>query len=117
MNQPLKCANCAGEHAANWRQCPRFPKKKQQPNQTTPANIQQELKDLRQLANHPGLSQVPAVSLSKAMLVLFNQRQKSNGHIKPNARTLYPRHLPTLPHLSMQTQSAYSTRYSRSCKM
>ncbi|GFV57473.1 nucleic-acid-binding protein from transposon X-element [Trichonephila clavipes] len=28
----LKCANCGGEHAANWRQCPRFPKSKKAPN-------------------------------------------------------------------------------------
>ncbi|GIX86488.1 hypothetical protein CDAR_616321 [Caerostris darwini] len=41
-NQPLKCANCAGEHAANWLL--RFPKKKQQPLQPTPAKIQQETK-------------------------------------------------------------------------
>ncbi|GFV17701.1 probable RNA-directed DNA polymerase from transposon X-element [Trichonephila clavipes] len=27
----LKCANCGGEHAANWRQCPRFPKSKKAP--------------------------------------------------------------------------------------
>ncbi|GFU79656.1 nucleic-acid-binding protein from transposon X-element [Trichonephila clavipes] len=29
---PLKCANCGGEHAANWRQCPRFLKSKKAPN-------------------------------------------------------------------------------------
>ncbi|GFW61841.1 nucleic-acid-binding protein from transposon X-element [Trichonephila clavipes] len=28
FEDPLICANCGGEHAANWRQCPRFPKTK-----------------------------------------------------------------------------------------
>ncbi|GFX85094.1 uncharacterized protein TNCV_4979491 [Trichonephila clavipes] len=28
----LKCANCGGKQAANWRQCPRFPKSKKAPN-------------------------------------------------------------------------------------
>ncbi|GFX09000.1 nucleic-acid-binding protein from transposon X-element [Trichonephila clavipes] len=28
FENPLICANCGGEHAANWRQCPRFPKTK-----------------------------------------------------------------------------------------
>ncbi|GFW54283.1 nucleic-acid-binding protein from transposon X-element [Trichonephila clavipes] len=32
LRDPLKCANCGGEHAANWRQCPRFPKSKKAPN-------------------------------------------------------------------------------------
>ncbi|GFW34233.1 RNA-directed DNA polymerase from mobile element jockey [Trichonephila clavipes] len=32
FEDPLKCANCGGEHAANWRQCPRFPKSKKAPN-------------------------------------------------------------------------------------
>ncbi|GBN20688.1 hypothetical protein AVEN_208264-1 [Araneus ventricosus] len=26
FDEPLKCANCSGDHAANWRQCSRFPK-------------------------------------------------------------------------------------------
>ncbi|GFX15731.1 RNA-directed DNA polymerase from mobile element jockey [Trichonephila clavipes] len=32
FEDPLKCANCGGEHAANRRQCPRFPKSKKAPN-------------------------------------------------------------------------------------
>ncbi|GFV97355.1 probable RNA-directed DNA polymerase from transposon X-element [Trichonephila clavipes] len=32
FEDPLKCANCGGEHAANWRQCPRFSKSKKAPN-------------------------------------------------------------------------------------
>ncbi|GFU30578.1 RNA-directed DNA polymerase from mobile element jockey [Trichonephila clavipes] len=28
FEDPLICANCGGEHAANWRQCPHFPKTK-----------------------------------------------------------------------------------------
>ncbi|GFU35507.1 transposable element Tcb2 transposase [Trichonephila clavipes] len=28
FEDPLICTNCGGEHAANWRQCPRFPKTK-----------------------------------------------------------------------------------------
>ncbi|GFW46651.1 uncharacterized protein TNCV_1937201 [Trichonephila clavipes] len=32
FDDPLKCANCGEEHAANWRQCPRFPKSKKAPN-------------------------------------------------------------------------------------
>ncbi|GFW85819.1 hypothetical protein TNCV_854681 [Trichonephila clavipes] len=32
FEDPLKCVNCGGEHAANWRQCPCFPKSKKAPN-------------------------------------------------------------------------------------
>ncbi|GFV91248.1 RNA-directed DNA polymerase from mobile element jockey [Trichonephila clavipes] len=31
FEDPLQCANCGEEHAANWRQCPRFPKSKKAP--------------------------------------------------------------------------------------
>ncbi|GFV21759.1 nucleic-acid-binding protein from transposon X-element [Trichonephila clavipes] len=31
FENPLKWAICGGEHAANWRQCPRFPKSKKTP--------------------------------------------------------------------------------------
>ncbi|GFT01923.1 nucleic-acid-binding protein from transposon X-element [Trichonephila clavipes] len=35
FDEPLKCANCSGEHAANWSRCPKHPKnaKKKNPNQ------------------------------------------------------------------------------------
>ncbi|GFW56117.1 probable RNA-directed DNA polymerase from transposon X-element [Trichonephila clavipes] len=32
FDEPLKCANCSGEHAANWSRCPKHPKNAQKKN-------------------------------------------------------------------------------------
>ncbi|GFW92692.1 zinc finger protein [Trichonephila clavipes] len=66
FNDPMKCANCSGAHAANWSRCPKHPnnaKKKAQnknKNGPKPKNVQ---------PNKKTTPQVPRPDISKARKV------------------------------------------------
>ncbi|GFV81550.1 nucleic-acid-binding protein from transposon X-element [Trichonephila clavipes] len=55
FEDPLICANCGGEHAANWRQCPRFPKTKN--NKKAPQKSNQNKNEHRKGNNPNNLPQ------------------------------------------------------------
>ncbi|GFW11791.1 nucleic-acid-binding protein from transposon X-element [Trichonephila clavipes] len=64
FEDPLKCANCGGKHAANWRQCPRFPKAKGPNHQNKGVRVEKNSLS----TPRPLLSGVPQGSLLGAKL-------------------------------------------------
>ncbi|GFX38778.1 RNA-directed DNA polymerase from mobile element jockey [Trichonephila clavipes] len=92
FEDPLKCANCSGEHAANWRQCPRFSKSKKAPNHQN--------KDFLKILNS-GQNIIIAGDLSDAHRTWSNARSNAFGYAlrkivnnKSNVRIVAP-HTPT----------------------
>ncbi|GFX02991.1 probable RNA-directed DNA polymerase from transposon X-element [Trichonephila clavipes] len=79
FEDPLKCANCGGEPAANWRQCPRFPKSKKAPNYQTKVGI------LKIIIQSP-----PTKTLIKGIKILhLSVRSNSTrAQLRPNAHSL-----------------------------
>ncbi|GFR15306.1 nucleic-acid-binding protein from transposon X-element [Trichonephila clavata] len=64
FKDPLKCANC-GEHAANWRQCPHFPKSKKARNQNKGEyfknnNTKYSIKDINRRNKNTALKVTPS---------------------------------------------------------
>ncbi|GFU00518.1 hypothetical protein TNCV_4115361 [Trichonephila clavipes] len=55
FEDPLICANCGGEHVANWRQCPRFPKTKN--NKKAPQKGNQNKNQYPKIANEEGVDE------------------------------------------------------------
>ncbi|GFX09258.1 nucleic-acid-binding protein from transposon X-element [Trichonephila clavipes] len=72
FDEPLKCANCSGEHAANWSRCPKHPKnaKKKNPNQNN--KNKNGPKPKNNPANQKKVPQVPRPDISKARKVSPN---------------------------------------------
>ncbi|GFW38465.1 nucleic-acid-binding protein from transposon X-element [Trichonephila clavipes] len=64
FEDPLKCANCGGEHAANCRQCPCFPKSKKAPNhQNKGGNIKNNPKPSNKNINQRNQNTAPEGAL------------------------------------------------------
>ncbi|GFV58303.1 RNA-directed DNA polymerase from mobile element jockey [Trichonephila clavipes] len=92
---PLKCTNYGGEQAANWRQCPRFPKSKKAPNyQNQGGNIKNNNnpKPSNKNINQRNQNTAPEETPSSQNLKNNNQlRVRSNStraQLRPNAHSL-----------------------------
>ncbi|GFX87243.1 probable RNA-directed DNA polymerase from transposon X-element [Trichonephila clavipes] len=71
FDEPLKCANCSGEHAANWSRCPKHPKNAQKKNPNNNNKNKNGPKPKNNL-NQKKVPQDPRPDISKARKVSPN---------------------------------------------
>ncbi|GBL94240.1 hypothetical protein AVEN_16771-1 [Araneus ventricosus] len=74
FDEPLKCASCSGDHAANWRQCPRFPKPAGNKNQRAKLIHKQA----RNLIDTPSRTQPPPNSRKVSSEVSYAEMATGN---------------------------------------
>ncbi|GFT78333.1 hypothetical protein TNCV_3472301 [Trichonephila clavipes] len=77
LNDPMKCANCSGAHAANWSWCPKHPKNSKK-------------KNLAKI-NKTALSQIILIAIVLKILIknnlrrhldlIFQRREKSRAYL------------------------------------
>ncbi|GFX03559.1 nucleic-acid-binding protein from transposon X-element [Trichonephila clavipes] len=96
FEDPLNCANCGGEHAANWRQCPRFPKTKN--NKKAPSKGNQN-KNQYPKGNNP--NNLPQNKIQERNLGSRNDLNlKSSMHAQSKIKQLQSNYRAVIPFVS-----------------
>ncbi|GFU33721.1 probable RNA-directed DNA polymerase from transposon X-element [Trichonephila clavipes] len=91
FEDPIKCANCGGGHAVNWRQCPLFPKSQKTPNrQNKGGNIKNNnTKPFNKNINQRNQNTAPEVMTSSQNLKHNNQLRSSQSYRTTDSKQPY----------------------------
>ncbi|GFU41705.1 hypothetical protein TNCV_1076111 [Trichonephila clavipes] len=111
FEDPLICANFGGEHAANWRQCPRFPKTKN--NKKAPQKGNQN-KNQHPKGNNP--NNLPQNKIQERNLGSRNDLNlKSSMHAQSKIQQPQSNYRAVIPSVSYSKVVSGQIRENRSC--